>query len=208
MKASQSSEDREWMCMRSHFATVALALMAAGWAQADPSSDAKPPLPALLQKMQGNWTVSEKMWPGSGQQAVDLPAATAKRRVILNSFLEEVMEPVQPGASGSFNRTSYFEFNSTSQKYEYFSLDSRLPQMMNERSAVVNPSLASDGGVKLEGGHFVAPTWGTAHNVPFRYRLVVGDIKGDRQTVHLFLTPESGKDRREFLAFEYVYARA
>ena len=80
--------------------------------------------------------------------------------------------------------------------------------MMIERSAVVDPSLASGSGVNLEGGHFVAPTWGKAHNVPFRYKLVVGDLKGDRQTVQLFLTPESGKDRNEFLAFEYLYVRA
>ena len=187
---------------------AAVALMAVGWAQAaDPPSDAKPPVPPLLQKMEGNWTVSQRMWPGSGQQAIELPAATANRHLIQKSFLEEVMEPTQAGASDAFNRTSYFEFNSTTHKFEYFSLDSRLPQMMNERSVVMDPSLASDSGLKLEGGHFVAPKWGKAHNVPFRYKLVVGDVKGDRQTVQLFLTPESGKDRKEFLAFEYLYVR-
>jgi hypothetical protein len=188
---------------------AAIVLIAAGCAQAaDLPGDAKPPVPPLLQKMEGNWTVSEKMWPGSGQEAVDLPAATAHRRLIQKSFLEEVMEPTQAGASDAFNRTSYFEFNSTTHKFEYFSLDSRLPQMMNERSAVVDPSLVSDSGVELEGGHFVAPKWGKAHNVPFRYKLAVGDVKRDRQTVQLFLTPESGKDRKEFLAFEYLYVRA
>jgi hypothetical protein len=186
-----------------------LVLMAAGWAQAaDLPSDAKPPVPPLLQKMEGNWTVSEKMWPGSGQEVIDLPAATAHRRLIQKSFLEEVMEPTPAGASDSFNRTSYFEFNSATHKYEYFSLDSRLPQMMNERSAIVDPTLSSDCGVKLEGGHFVAPMWGKAHNVPFGYTLVVGAVKGDRQTVQLFLTPESGTDRSAFLAFEYLYVRA
>ncbi len=189
--------------------TVAVAvLMAAGSAQAaDPTGAAKPPVPRILQKMEGNWTVSEKMWPGSGQGAVDLPPAMAHRRLIQKSFLQEIMEPTQGGATDAFNRTSYFEFNSTTGKFEYFSLDSRLPQMMNERSAVVDPSSA-DRGVKMQGGHFVAPEWGKAHNVPFRYKLLVGGVKGDRQTVQLFLTPESGKDRKEFLAFEYVYVRA
>src|SRR5580704_12704749 len=140
---------------------AAIVLIAAGCAQAaDLPGDAKPPVPPLLQKKEGKWTVSEKMWPGSGQEAVDLPAATAHRRLIQKSFLEEVMEPTQAGASDAFNRTSYFEFNSTTHKFEYFSLDSRLPQMMNERSAVVDPSLAADSGVKLEGYHLVAPTWG------------------------------------------------
>jgi hypothetical protein len=157
--------------------------------------------------MEGDWTVTEKMWPGSGQAAVDLPAATVHRRLIKASYLEEVMESVQADAPDSFNRTSYFEFNFTTRQFEYFSLDSRLPQMMNERSAVIDPSTASGGGVTLRGGRFVAPTWGKAANVPFRYRLAVGDVKGDRQTVQLFLTPESGKDRKEFLAFEYLYTR-
>jgi len=66
------------------------------------------------------------------------------------------MEPTQAGASDAFNRTSYFAFNSTTHKFEYFSLDSRLPQMMNERSAVVDPFLASDSGIKLERGQIGA----------------------------------------------------
>jgi hypothetical protein len=32
-------------------------------------------------------------------------------------------------------------------------------------------------------------------------------VDGDRQVVRLFLTPESGKDREEFMAFEYQYVR-
>jgi hypothetical protein len=187
---------------------AALALTVTSWIYAaNPPGDAKPPVPALLQKMEGNWNVTEKMWPGNGHAAVDLPAATAHRRLIKASYLEEVMEPVQADAPDSFNRTSYFEFNFTTRQFEYFSLDSRLPQMMNERSAVINPSTASGGDVRLKGGRFVAPTWGKTANVPFRYRLAVGDVKGDRQTVQLFLTPESGEDRTEFLAFEYIYTR-
>jgi len=190
--------------------TLAVSVFVGGsWAQAASApNDANPPVPLLLQKMEGNWTVTEKMWPGSSQEAVDLPAATAHRRLIQKSFLEEVMDPSQANAPDSFNRTSYFNFNSSSHKFEYFSLDSRLPQMMNERSAEVDPSLASADGVKLEGSRFVAPMWGKGRNVPFQYRLLVGDVKGDRQTVQLFLTPESGKDRKEFLAFEYLYVRA
>jgi hypothetical protein len=175
---------------------------------ADPPNAPKPPMPALLQTMQGNWTVTQKMWPGSGQQALDLPPAIAHRRIIQKSFLEEVMEPVHAGAQDAFNRTSYVEFNSTSHKFEYFSLDSRLPQMMNERSGVVDSSLPADGWIKLDGSHFVAPTWGKSQNVPFHYRLAIGAVRDDRQVVRMYLTPESGIDRKEFLAFEYVYTRA
>ena len=187
-----------------------MALLLAPCAQAaDPATAANPPIPSLLQEMEGSWTVAEKMWPGGGQiEAVDLPAAVAHRRLIRQSYLEEVMESVPADAKDAFNRTSYFAFNATSHKFEYFSIDSRLPQMMNERSAVMGSSLPSDGWVKLEGNHFVAPSWGKAQNVPFRYRLAVGAVRSDRQVVQLFLTPESGKDRKEFLAFEYIYVRA
>lgn len=44
-------------------------------------------------------------------------------------------------------------------------------------------------------------------DVPFAYRLEVGPVEGDEQVVHLFLTPQTGGDQREFLAFEYVYTR-
>jgi hypothetical protein len=197
------------LSLNERVAVAIFVLMAVPWAQAaGPPSDPKPPVPALLQKMEGNWTVTEKMWPGSGQAAVDLPPATAHRHLIQQSFLEEVMEPSQAGAAVAFNRTSFLDFNATTHQFEYFSLDSRLPQMMNERSAAVDPALTSGTSVNLQGGHFVAPMWGKAHNVPFLYRLVLGDLKGDRQTVQLFLTPESGKDRQEFLAFEYLYVRA
>jgi hypothetical protein len=43
--------------------------------------------------------------------------------------------------------------------------------------------------------------------VAFTYRLTVGEIEHDSQTVRLYLTPQAGKDPKEFLAFEYVYTR-
>jgi Protein of unknown function (DUF1579) len=176
---------------------------------ASPLGSTAPGVPALLQNMEGQWTVTEKMWPGHGQPAMDLPPGTVHRRLVQQTFLEEVMDPAQAssGPNGSFQRISYLDFNATTQRFEYFSLDTRMPQIMNERSDVADPAASSDG-IKLQGSHFVAPEWGKAHNVPFKYRLVVGEVKDDRQTVQLFLTPKSGQDRHEFLAFEYLYTRA
>jgi hypothetical protein len=168
----------------------------------------KPAMPELLRTMEGNWTVTQRMWPGAGQQAVDLLPAIAQRRIIQNSFLNEVMESVGGSTQDAFNRTSYIDFNTTSHQFEYFSLDSRLPQMMNERSEGGDSSLPADGWIKLGGRHFIAPTWGKSQNVPFHYRLAIGGVNNDRQVVRLYLTPESGADRKEFLAFEYIYTRA
>ena len=56
-------------------------------------------------------------------------------------------------------------------------------------------------------GSFVAPQWGPTKNAAFRYRLTVGKIENNRQTVRLYLTPQSGANAKEFLAFEYVCTR-
>ena len=54
----------------------------------------------------------------------------------------------------------------------------------------------------------MAPEWGAARNVPFRYRLTIGPVQPDgKQTVQLHLTPQAVLPRREFLAFEYVYVK-
>ena len=158
--------------------------------------------------MVGTWKVQQRMWPGFGAEAINLPPAVARRHLIAGAFLEEVMEPAKQSEKESFVRTAYFNYNAVSQQYEYFSLDSRAPQMMNERSdKAAEQSKPDKGGIKLYGGSFVAPQWGEAKNVAFTYRLTVGEIEKDRQVVQLYLTPQAGESPKEFLAFEYVYTR-
>jgi hypothetical protein len=111
---------------------------------------------------------------GPGAKAIDLPAAVAHRNLVDSQFLQESMTAL-PGAGAAFNRISYFDYNPVSGQYEYFSLDTRAPQMMNERS--VRPA-KPDEVIELYGGVFVATQWGSATNVPFRYRLNVGPIHG------------------------------
>ena len=163
---------------------------------------------ALLQQMHGEWSVSQRMWPVADANPVILPPAVAHRRVIQSSYLEELMEATQKDSKDAFTRIALFDYNLVTRRYEYFSLDSRLPQMMNERSrpSDAHPTQASNT-IELAGSHFIAPVWGKASNVPFRYRLIVGDVHNDRQVVQLYLTPDSGADRREFLAFDYAYTR-
>lgn len=49
------------------------------------------PLPSLMQQMVGTWNVQQRMWPGSGAEAINLPLAVAHRRLIGGAFLEELM---------------------------------------------------------------------------------------------------------------------
>ena len=165
--------------------------------------------PAMIQQMAGTWGVSQRMWPGSGMQAIELPPAVARRRLIGNVILQETME-LAPGSKGEpFTRIAYIDYNAVNQQLEYFSIDTRAPQMMSETTYDPDAQrrLQDQEEVILYGGSFVAPLWGEAKNAAFRYRLAIGKIQSNRQSIQLYLTPLSGERVKEFLAFEYIYTR-
>ena|SRR5215207_5897041 len=60
--------------------------------------------PTLIQQMVGTWNVQQRMWPGSGAGAINLPPAIARRRLVEGAFLEEIMEPPQRSGPESFTR--------------------------------------------------------------------------------------------------------
>jgi hypothetical protein len=165
-------------------------------------------VPALLQDMTGSWNVEQKMWPASGAAAVQLPPGVAERRLIDGKYLEESMRPTMltPGQPGFFVRNAIFNYNVASTQYEYFSIDTRAPQAMTEKSPPTSLSNQPQS-LKLSGGTFVAPEWGPAKSVRFKYRLTVGAVQDGKQTVEMYLTPQSVLPRKEFLAFEYKYVR-
>jgi hypothetical protein len=163
----------------------------------------------LIKQMIGTWDVRQRMWPGAAAKAIDLPPAVAHRVLLGSAILQEVMTPATKSSEAPFTRVAYLDYNAVTQQYEYFSLDTRAPQMMNERSLAAGAQGKSRhrGGLTLYGGRFVAPQWGESENVPFRYRIVVGHVEKEQQAVRLYLTPQSGAKTKEFLAFEYVYTR-
>jgi hypothetical protein len=169
-------------------------------------SDASTP---LIQQMIGDWDVRQRMWPGAAAKAIELPPAVAHRVLIGSAILQETMSLPSESTETPFTRIAYFDHNTVSRQYEYFSLDTRAPQMMNERSLAAGAESNSQhlGALTLYGGRFVAPRWGELTNVPFRYRIVVGPVEKDQQAVRLYLTPQSGANTKEFLAFEYGYTR-
>lgn len=171
---------------------------------AGPAGAQAPQAATLVHQMLGTWDVQEWMWPGPGTRATSLPSAVAERRPVGDYFLQEVMT-TPAGAKDVFSRYSCFGFNPVNRQYEYFSLDSRAPQMMSEHSTDAGPGSANK--LNLLGGMFVAPQWGELKNATFRYRLVLGPILDDRQEVDLYLTPISGGGQPEFLAFKYLYTR-
>lgn len=162
----------------------------------------------LLRTMAGTWDVQQRMWPAPGAAAIALPPAIAQRRLVRDTYLEEVMQPLdeQTEQSGAFSRSAYFNYNAVTSRYEYTSIDTRAPQLMVERSAP-SPKGATPSELKLQGSEFLAPTWGSAKNVKFSYRLTLGMINNNQQIVRLYLTPRTKLPKTEFLAFEYVYTK-
>ena len=160
----------------------------------------------LVHAMLGTWDVKEWMWQGPGGTAISLPSAVAQRRLAAHGFIQEIMT-ARPGSQGAFTRFAYFGYNAVNQNYEYFSLDTRAPQMMNERSSGASAGASTGDAIDLLGTTFVAPQWGKFTNAAFRYRLVVGPVQHDRQEVVLYLTPLAGAGQPEFQAFKYLYTR-
>ena len=179
-----------------------LALTGAVYAQ---STTTPEPITPLIREMAGNWRVEAKMWPGPDAKAVELPKATAQRRIVNDAFLQETMTPAAGSQQDAFTRVAYVTFNTLNQQYEYFSLDSRLPQMMSYTRPGANQ--LQDEQIQFSGSSFVAPAWGPAKNGPFMYRLTLGAIVGDRQLVRLYLKQQQQSPAKEFLAFEYLYIR-
>jgi len=174
-----------------------------------PSMARANPTAILIQRMAGNWDVHQRMWTGPGTEAIDLPPAIAKRKLVGGQILEEEMT-LAPGASGDpFTRISCFDYNTVNSQFEYFSIDTRAPQMMVEKSFEANAKNepGNPGPIALWGGIFVAPQLGKFKDAAFRYRIVIGQVLENRQVVQLYFTPLSGETVTEFLGFEYVYTR-
>lgn len=162
----------------------------------------------LLDAMAGTWSVQQRMWTGHGAAPTELPDAVAQRDVIRGMYLSEVMHPADPRTdqAAAFTRHAFLNYNPVTRRYEYSSLDSRAPQLMVERSGPSKPQ-SEPQELKLQGGTFLAPEWGAQKNITFAYRLTVGPVEQGKQTVRLFLTPQSGLPKKEFLAFEYLYSK-
>jgi hypothetical protein len=111
--------------------------------------------------MTGTRDVQQRMWPGPKKDPIALPAAIAQRRLIRDSYLEEVMQPVddRPGQPGSFSRHALLNYNAVTSRYEYASLDTRASQLMVEQTLPIAFGV-SPTELKLQGGSFLAPRVG------------------------------------------------
>lgn len=87
-----------------------------------------PQAKALVQRT-GRWEVTITSWEGPGAAPVVVEGLLAERRMI-GPMLEEVLHTV-PGAPGaSFSRADFLTFNRLEGRWQYMSMDSRVPDGM------------------------------------------------------------------------------
>jgi Protein of unknown function (DUF1579) len=156
----------------------------------------------LLRTAVGTFDVHSQLWPEADAEPI-VTDAVARRRMVDDMYLEEVMEP-GPGATEPFSRICYLDFNPLSRRWEYVSLDTRIPaQLMYELSNGHN--LGDRSTVVLHLPVFSLPGWGTevtGQSVRQRREITLADP--DRQEVRQYWTLP---DAPEYLAVEYLYTR-
>src|SRR5262245_50592945 len=93
-------------------ACIAAVPSLASFASGQDSAPGKAPsVTPLIQQMVGTWDVRSRMWPDPDAKAVDLPPATARREIVRDAFLQEVMEPADKSGQALFTRIAYFSYN-------------------------------------------------------------------------------------------------
>jgi hypothetical protein len=112
----------------------------------------------LLRTAVGTFYVHSQLWPADGAEPI-VTDAVARRRMVDDLYLEEVMGPGE-GVPERFSRICYLDFNPLSRRWEYVSLDTRIPaQLMYELSN--DHALRARSTVVLHLPAFVLPGWGT-----------------------------------------------
>jgi hypothetical protein len=154
--------------------------------------------------MVGTFAVENTLWPAPDAGPIVSSPAVARRRMVDDLYLEEVMQPA-PGADGpAFTRIHYLDFNYLNRRWEYVSLDTRIPaQLMYELS--VDDTTREGNTIVLHLPSFTLPGWGpevTGQTARQRRELVVESP--DRQTMRQYWTLPAAP---EYLAVYYAYTR-
>jgi len=158
----------------------------------------------LLRPLSGTFTVENRLWPEPGAEPVS-SVAVARRRMVDDMYLEEVMEPPAGDGQPAFTRISYLGFNAVNRRWEYVSLDTRIPaQLMYELS--VDDTLGAGQVLVLQLPGFTLPGWGPEVTGQWaRQRRELALENPDRQAMRQYWTLPAVP---EYLAVTYEYTRS
>jgi hypothetical protein len=157
----------------------------------------------LFRPLVGVFAVENHLWPAPGAEPL-VSTAVARRRMVDDLYLEEVMAPAVDSGQPPFTRICYLDFNYVNRRWEYVSLDTRIPAYLMYETSV--DETVQDGKIiVLHLPSFTLPGWGaevTGQTVRQRRELVVESA--DRQVMFQYWTlPASAT----YLAVHYTYDR-
>ena len=108
------------------FGFMAIAGATQAYAQAAIAAmNAPGPEQQSLVERAGSWDVVASFWPAAGTEP-QIRRDLIAERVIIGSFLQETLRPVS-GLGEAFTRIDYLGFDRVEGRWEYMSLDTRLP---------------------------------------------------------------------------------
>jgi hypothetical protein len=158
----------------------------------------------MLRPLSGTFAVENRLWPEPGADPI-ISVAVAHRRLVDDMYLEEVMTPTADADQPAFTRVSYLCFSVLNRRWEYVSLDTRIPaQLMYELSA--DDKVGDGQTLILNLPGFTLPGWGSDVTGQWaRQRREITLESPDRQIMRQYWTLPAAPE--EYLAVSYVYSR-
>jgi hypothetical protein len=153
----------------------------------------------------GDWSVRQRVWSSAEAEPIELPPMVARRRMVRDVFLEEVMEAAPGSGQDPFTRTAYLSFNPINRRFEHVTLDSRYPPVMFETS--VDDQVENGQVIALYVSGFTTPPAGFGDIPPREWasqrRLLIVQDQDTTICRQYWTLPQSAP----FLVMEYTYQR-
>ena len=150
----------------------------------------------------GIWDVVETVWASPG--AAPVSNKFVAERKMIDSFLQETMQPVPGSAAPEFRRIYYLSFNRVEGRWKYVSLDTRNPVGLMP-AASFGPG--EQGTITLTFEPFAIAGSGvnvTGQMLRMNEIIIPQDADHDRAEERFMMADGSGK---MWLAYQYEYVR-
>jgi len=158
---------------------------------------------ALVQRS-GTWDVTITSWEAPGAAPVVIGSLVAERRMI-GPMLEEVLHTVSGAPGSPFSRADFLTFNKLEGRWQYMSMDSRVPDgMMTAYSLDPDPA----GRIFMSFLPFATPSIAGAAAVGQLWRMeqVIVHPDADHEVKEQYFTA-AGTNPVKWLGNRYSYAR-
>jgi hypothetical protein len=156
-----------------------------------------------LARQAGTWDVTFTNWDAPGAEPTVVTGLIAERRMI-GPMLEEILRPAPNAGGGPFVRVDDLTFNRLEGRWQYMSMDSRVPFGL-----MTAASLDADPEQRIFVSFTPFATTGSgpaASGQMFRMEQVIQRQDADHETKDQYFTPAGGAPAK-WLAKRYSYTR-